>query len=178
MRDKITVPGGTTIYVLCDGCAEPFPLTVPKYHSNECYLEQKRRPIPTQVCVICGGPITGRPSSRATDGQRFYCSPACYRKRPPLPAPVLFYRHVDLNSDAPCHRWTGACPPPGGHGRFGVGHKAHLAHRAAFVLWHGREPAPVLHHRCGNPWCVNPAHLEELPDRATHGRIHNPPTTR
>jgi hypothetical protein len=50
-----------------------------------------------------------------------------------------------------------------------------LAHRVAYVLWRG----PILesrdvHHKCNNPACCNPDHLE-LVDHAEHGKLKGEP---
>lgn len=56
------------------------------------------------------------------------------------------------------------CLDPKGYGRFGYGgagkHRQVFAHRLAFKLGHGKDPAPFLVcHRCDFPACCNPAHL-------------------
>ena len=107
------------------------------------------------------------------DGQRSYCSTACYNARPPLPVAVVFYGRVDLNSSAPCHRWTGARDPKSGHGRIRTPGRTTLAHRVAYELWYGTPVPPVLHHRCEHPWCVNPEHLQPFPSQSAHRRHHD-----
>lgn len=63
----------------------------------------------------------------------------------------------------PCWAWTGA--------RNGWGYgvvrddesRLVLAHRASLALHLGRplRPGATANHRCGNKWCVRPAHLYE-----------------
>ena len=62
-----------------------------------------------------------------------------------------------------CHRWTRATNNRG-YGVIWFDGKLHLAHRAAWLLAHGREPTPglVIDHICENKWCVNADHLREL----------------
>ena len=177
MRDKsrpraANASSAGQIELTCACCGKPFPVAVPKYCSIECYHETIRSAPITERCVVCGGPIPGRPNSHRVNGQRTYCSTACYAARPPRPVPVLFYARVDLNSDAPCHRWTGAANPRSGHGVFHTDRGTRPAHRVAYALWHGDDIPPVLHHECGNPWCVYPAHLAPFATQAAHRRAH------
>lgn len=70
--------------------------------------------------------------------------------------------------ETPCHRWTGRIDPDG-YGRFG---EATLAHVNEWVKANGPVPAgKILHHRCENPACVNPDHLD-LETRASHRGRH------
>lgn len=65
---------------------------------------------------------------------------------------------VDANG---CRVWVGAVSGSGtGYGYIRDGARVVRAHR----YWYRREKGPiprgkVLHHRCGNTRCVNPAHL-------------------
>ena len=148
-----------------------------KYCSTVCYHEAVRNRQVFPVCEMCGGPIAGRGNGRRADRGRRFCSLECYRLRTRLPEAVRFYAWVDLNSDAPCHRWTGAATQR--RGRFKTdARQIDQSHRVAFRLWHGREPAPVLHHRCGHGWCVNPEHLVEVADNSTHLHVHHPDGTK
>ena len=62
---------------------------------------------------------------------------------------------------AECWVWTGQTRR--GYGRFVIHGKAYAAHRVSWVIEHGTEPASeVLDHTCGNPPCVNPAHLDDV----------------
>ena len=62
---------------------------------------------------------------------------------------------------AECWVWTGQTRR--GYGRFMIDGKAYAAHRVAWVIEHGGEPdSEVLDHTCGNPPCVNPAHLDDV----------------
>lgn len=57
-----------------------------------------------------------------------------------------------------CHRWTGTfnkAPRP--YGVFKAQRQMMYAHRLAFVLEYGADPAPLLVcHFCDQTWCVNP----------------------
>jgi len=95
-----------------------------------------------------------------------------------LPSQVeRFWSRVDRGAgpDA-CWLWTGARDPHGyGNVRwYGAMAKAH---RVSYAKVHGEIPAgAVVRHRCDNPPCVNPAHLElgtpadNARDKAERGR--------
>ena len=71
-----------------------------------------------------------------------------------------FFAKVDIRAPNECWQWLGATST--GYGRFGIGGRHVLnAHRAAWLLA-GNElkPRQAIKHTCGNPLCVNVAHLE------------------
>ncbi len=74
-----------------------------------------------------------------------------------------FWARVELS--LLCWTWTGSTTGEGygtlcmGHPRRGVKRTA-VAHRFAYTLLVGPIPdGHVLHHQCGNRWCVRPDHL-------------------
>lgn len=75
-----------------------------------------------------------------------------------------------------CHIWQGV-PDKKGYGYMGVkdakrGFVTPAAHRVAFLLANGfLPPGEHLHHKCHNPPCINPAHLE-LKTAKEHGEEH------
>lgn len=77
-----------------------------------------------------------------------------------------FLRFVEKSPDPEgCWRWTGAPVSRYSlYGRMGWEGGLILAHRAAYLLYVGPIPEDmVVRHCCpggGNPWCVNPQHLE------------------
>lgn len=79
---------------------------------------------------------------------------------------IRFWKKVIVKSDDECWEWQG-CRHPIGHGRFNMGNKIHIyAHRFSYQLKFGEIPTGlVIHHKCFNPPCVNPNHLEAI----THG---------
>lgn len=72
-----------------------------------------------------------------------------------------FWEKVDRRGPDECWEWLGA-RNPSGHGRFAPHHTNVPAHVYAYTSLIGPVPEdhPHLDHRCDNPGCVNPAHLE------------------
>jgi len=71
-----------------------------------------------------------------------------------------FWRFVDRGGANECWPWTGAKEKLG-YGRFRVGGRSEYAHRVAYRLANGTIPSElVVRHKCDNPQCVNPNHLE------------------
>ena len=59
-----------------------------------------------------------------------------------------------------CWPWRGQLTPFG-YGRMAVHGRLLMAHRLAYEIAHGPVPSGVwVLHRCGNPGCCNPRHLE------------------
>ena len=71
-----------------------------------------------------------------------------------------FWAKVDVQDFWSCWEWTAA--KMYGYGRFSVqrGLSSRKAHRVAYWLTHGEWPN-VCRHKCDNPGCVNPLHLED-----------------
>ena len=61
-----------------------------------------------------------------------------------------------------CWEWTGCKRSKrSGYGALKVNGKMYPAHRLAYQLWNGEIPVGmVVRHKCDNPPCVNPEHLE------------------
>ena len=63
-------------------------------------------------------------------------------------------------TDAGCWEWRGG-RQPFGHGYVNYGGAGVLAHRLAYEIWVGPIPeGHVVRHKCDNPPCINPDHLE------------------
>ena len=66
-----------------------------------------------------------------------------------------------------CWIWTGSIRGTMGYGEFNANYKHYVAHRVAFELASkSRVPADmVLDHKCREPRCCNPLHLEVVTNR-------------
>lgn len=72
-----------------------------------------------------------------------------------------------------CWEWTGSRGRLG-YGRILVNGTIKKAHRVVYQLFHGPIPqSKVCHHRCSNPSCVNPDHIE-LTSQSRHFRHLTP----
>lgn len=89
------------------------------------------------------------------------------RTQPPDP----FWENVDRWSDPEaCWRWIGPDTAPG-YGVWRPGDGSHRAHRYAWEQLVGPVPDGLeLHHKCENPGCVNPHHLEPLTHKEHQAR--------
>lgn len=87
-----------------------------------------------------------------------------------------FLEHVERGAQNDCWPWRRSTNH--GYGRFKIAsHKTVPAHRAAWALANDRDPGALsVRHRCDNPTCCNPAHLEigthadNMADKVARGR--------
>ena len=86
---------------------------------------------------------------------------------PYTPRGMTLHERLDLytarGADDECWPWTHT-KDNAGYGRFGFGGASLVAHRESLAR-HLGHPIPAdmdVHHRCYNPPCVNPAHLEVM----------------
>lgn len=142
----------------------------------------------TFSCQKCGTVVVRQ--IRASDRTPTYCSYACgakhvyaHRKASGLPLvsqftkggprapfarrrrPVLerFMEKVQPEPNSGCWLWIAALVTAG-YGQFGLDGRMQSAHRVAFGLFVGPIPADYeIDHLCRNRACVNPAHLEAVP---------------
>jgi hypothetical protein len=108
-------------------------------------------------------------------------------ERKPRPVEPRFWAKVNKESSivrqgmTPCWIWTGGddgrSETGEGYGKFKYGDRYVRAHRVAYILTHGEigEGLSVMH-RCDNPKCVNPDHLQpgthaqNMADKVAKGR--------
>jgi hypothetical protein len=91
-----------------------------------------------------------------------------------------FWEKVAMAGPDECWIWTDK-PTEDGYGRFKITPTEQVkAHRLSYVLATGNDPGELLvRHKCDNPLCVNPAHLElgtqadNMRDASERGRLAN-----
>jgi HNH endonuclease len=122
-------------------------------------------------CWTCQRPLMRR--VRHDQSGRHYCSMSCW-----LAANALRQRDklwAQVTPEGECWIWHGRTDRLG-YGTFSrrKGHSG-LVHRIVYILARGSIPDDcVLDHLCRRPPCVNPAHLEAVPQRVNvfRGRSH------
>lgn len=105
-------------------------------------------------------------------------------RRAEAPVSERFFRFVD-KTDL-CWIWTGKSVNKKGYGSIGLGGKGgkhKLAHRLSYEIHKGPIPdGMVVMHKCDNPRCVNPEHLDagtqskNIKDAFSRGRKVNLPS--
>ena len=90
------------------------------------------------------------------------------------PLAVRFWRKVTIGAPDECWPFQEKSRTPTGYGRVWDGERVRPAHQVAYELTHGPIPeGKEPHHKCDNPPCCNPAHLEALTHRENllRGRV-------
>lgn len=111
-----------------------------------------------------------------------------FRSTAPVPLPPLetidaelFWALVDIRKPEECWEWQGGLSGQGRHRRgvFTVGYRSCQATRLSFYLTHQQDPLNlVVRHKCDNPPCCNPHHLElgtqkqNIQDAVLRGRMN------
>lgn len=108
-------------------------------------------------------------------------------KKPPLPDGTgkfltgkhlaKFWERIEVLGEEDCWEWTRA-KHRFGYGMMRVNTVLHTAHRLAYMDYMGQIPdGLVVRHKCDNPACCNPHHLElgtqkdNLDDATKRGRL-------
>lgn len=123
----------------------------------------------SRVCSKCkiGKPATREhfhKNNRAKDWCAAWCRECTSAFRHPNKKTTseLFWSRVSLGAIDACWEWTGSRHYRG-YGRFGKHRALHetFAHRYAYADQHGEIPDGIeVRHKCDNPPCCNPNHLE------------------
>jgi hypothetical protein len=90
---------------------------------------------------------------------------------------ALIERNVKKHPSG-CWEWLKFCDGDG-YGRVTINSEKFLAHRVAYMVYHGPIPDNLcVLHECDNPSCVNPEHLflgtpqDNMDDKVAKGRHH------
>lgn len=143
-----------------------------------------------RVCEACGAKYPKKPGvSRGQFERSRACSRSCATRlgHPNRVWPSLedrFWAKVDKNPGhgpgRECWIWTGS-RDEFGYGRFNRNGSGGSAHRAGYEITVGAIPAGfVIRHKCDNPACVRPDHLEtgtsqdNSDDQVNRGRARAP----
>ncbi len=94
-----------------------------------------------------------------------------------------FLKFVEFEPNSGCWLWSGANVHRYGYKRWTVDGvtKQYLAHRIAWLIFHGSWPRGEIIHRCDTPECVNPDHLrvgthaQNMADMVQKGRSKKRP---
>lgn len=76
--------------------------------------------------------------------------------------PEDVFRFIDTKDNDPeqCWPWIGYIHPQNGRGYFSLEGKRVLAYRVVYELINGEIGSQLIRHKCDNPVCCNPTHLE------------------
>jgi hypothetical protein len=123
-----------------------------------------------------------RPMRRRVSFLRFQGKHSIKGPRMTIPHPfdlydvARFFSKVDVKNEFECWPFEGHKQYQG-YGQFAAIGQSFYAHRFSYVLFNGPiEPDIVVRHKCDNPSCVNPYHLEtgthqdNMRDRNIRGR--------
>ena len=131
-------------------------------------------------CEACGQAFRKRPKdSKAQWADRAFCSLSCAnRVKKTMPTHLYFWKYAKRKSDDECWPWTGSCDQYG-YGRIPFMASQMKSHRVSYEMFNGPiKDGLVVRHKCDNPNCVNPRHLEagtqkeNMLDASRRGRLN------
>lgn len=131
-------------------------------------------------CETCGEVFTKRPrDSQAQWDDRAFCSLACTNAIVrTMPTHLYFWKYARKRGFDECWPWVGVTDQHG-YGRVQFMTSKFKAHRVAFEMFNGPIPdGKIIRHKCDNPNCVNPEHLEagtqkqNMQDASRRGRLN------
>ena len=115
-----------------------------------------------KICEACGRTFSKRTrdSARQWD-EKSFCSLPCANITKKSPPPHLyFWERVEKLGDDDCWIWGGV-KDQHGYGRVHFMTNKIKAHRVSYEMRFGPIPdGNIIRHKCDNPSCVNPNHLE------------------
>jgi hypothetical protein len=132
-------------------------------------------------CVVCGDTFEKRPRDSARQwSDRAFCSLPCANKLKKDVAPhVTFWKYAGISDGDNCWLWHGL-KDSYGYGVIDYRLNRTKAHRLSFEMRFGMIPEGyVVRHKCDNPSCVNPLHLESgtqkenMQDASKRGRLNS-----
>lgn len=84
--------------------------------------------------------------------------------------PAALFAHAELDEATQCWLWTGHIGTDG-YGRVTIKRRNLRAHRVAYAISKGQIPAGwVIDHRCREPKCINPDHLDPVTQQVNVAR--------
>lgn len=131
-------------------------------------------------CEVCGGTFEKRPRDSATQwANRSFCSLRCANKvKKVMPTHLYFWKYAERKGIDDCWPWRGTCDQ-NGYGRVVFMTEKFKAHRVSYEMANGPIPdGLIIRHKCDNPNCVNPNHLEagtqkdNMQDASKRGRLN------
>lgn len=121
---------------------------------------------PSKTCELCGITFFKQAKESITQwDERRVCSKVCANKlRVDDPVHIRFWKFTERKGTNECWPWRGSTDKHG-YGRIsagmGAGASPLKAYRVAYEMFNGAIPSGfVIRHKCDNPNCVNPNHLE------------------
>ena len=113
-------------------------------------------------CETCGDTFSKRTrDSLAQWMDRAFCSLSCANiQKKTVPPHLYFWDRCEKSGENDCWPWSGICDEHG-YGRVIFMTSKVKAHRVSYEMRYGPIPDGLLvRHKCDNPNCVNPNHLE------------------